>query len=129
MRELLRQNHQESTPHSSVHVSAHGIHGQQHVRQESSSVSPTSHFTHPQPLGALTVPNSNTYASQQYKESVDAVSPNGVSVPSLRGAIVAENDRVNKRKRSCFEIRDESIADFINEGLITLECAMSCFNT
>lgn len=129
MRELLHQNHTQSTPHSSVHISPHGIHDQQQVRQESSSASPASQFTHPQPLGPLTVPNSNTYANQQYKESVNAVSPNGVSVPSLRDAIVAENDRVNKRKRSCFEIRDESIADFINEGLITLECAMSCFNT
>lgn len=34
-----------------------------------------------------------------------------------------------KRKRSCFEISESSVAGFIDKGLITTDCAISCFRT
>ncbi|KAL4896517.1 hypothetical protein BDV59DRAFT_170884 [Aspergillus ambiguus] len=37
--------------------------------------------------------------------------------------------RSGKRKRSGFEVRCDPISDFITEGLMTMEYAMSCFRT
>ncbi|KAJ5157401.1 uncharacterized protein N7482_008501, partial [Penicillium canariense] len=63
-----------------------------------------------------------------YSSSVLDVSPNQISVHSLYEPPRVEH-RPHKKRRSCFEIRDEAVADFIDKGLITLECAISCFNT
>lgn len=60
--------------------------------------------------------------------SIPTLSPNETSAQPLyvSNQIIT---RPPKRKRSGFEIRDEPIADFIDKGLISLECAVSYFNT
>ncbi|KAJ5257129.1 hypothetical protein N7478_013233 [Penicillium angulare] len=68
--------------------------------------------------------------SNDHPRSVSVISPTGISaVPSTYQPSSPDSFRPNKRKRSCFEIRDDSITDFIEKGLITPECAIACFNT
>ncbi|KAJ5585136.1 uncharacterized protein N7459_004936 [Penicillium hispanicum] len=99
--------------------------------QGSTCTSSRSQFAHPQKaLGPLPVPESTQVPNgRQYQGSVPLLSPNEASVPFLYDASNSGNPRPNKRKRSCFEIRDEAVADFIDKGLISLEFAFSCFNT
>jgi hypothetical protein len=61
--------------------------------------------------------------------SLPTLSPNEMPVQALYQPSNQIITRPPKRKRSGFEIRDEPIADFIDKGLITLECAVSYFNT
>ncbi|KAJ5760588.1 transcriptional regulator family: Fungal Specific TF [Penicillium odoratum] len=118
----------------------HGIDSPQLYHQgdirRGSACTSASQFTHPHQqdgVGALTVhPSSAEYmdGSHHYQRSVSDVSPNGITtVAPMYEPSNEDNFRPNKRKRSCFEIREESIADFIDKGLITPECAVSCFNT
>ncbi|KAJ5993061.1 hypothetical protein N7451_008785 [Penicillium sp. IBT 35674x] len=139
MQALVNQTHADPSPrfqdqdfHSpqQLHVQA------DQPRRGSACTSSCSQFTHPhQPEGpgALTVhPGSADYmnSSQSYQRSIPDVSPNGVTtVAPMYRPSNGDNFRPKKRKRSCFEIREESIADFIDKGLITPDCAVSCFNT
>lgn len=62
-------------------------------------------------------------------ESIPALSPNETSAQSPYGNSNQIITQPLKRKRSRFEIRDGPIADFIDKGLITLDYAVSYFNT
>lgn len=140
MRELLQQNRSQPTPKSQLTQSpTHlGDQQQQQVHRESAGGSSGSHYAHLQDhpqdeLLNIPVTNSAGYAnSHRYQRSMPAsiptLSPNETSAQPLyqSNQIIT---RPPKRKRSGFEIRDESIADFIDKGLISLECAVSYFNT
>ncbi|KAJ5536982.1 hypothetical protein N7513_010168, partial [Penicillium frequentans] len=139
MQALVNQNHADPSPrfqgqdfHSpqQLHVQA------DQPRRGSACTSSCSQFAHPhQPEdpGALTVhPGSAEFmnSSQSYPRSIPDISPNGVTtVAPLYTPSNGDNFRPKKRKRSCFEMREESIADFIDKGLITPDGAVSCFNT
>ncbi|KAJ5140353.1 transcriptional regulator family: Fungal Specific TF [Penicillium atrosanguineum] len=104
---------------------------QQQARRGSACTSSYSHHAPPQENAVtLTIVESNGYVNgQEYQRSLPELSPNGVSGQSAYEPSHADNSRSLKRKRSCFEIRGETVADFIDKGLITPECAYSCFNT
>ncbi|KAJ5085403.1 transcriptional regulator family: Fungal Specific TF [Penicillium argentinense] len=69
----------------------------------------------------------NEQNENSYRRSVPSLSsPHQISTHSQSEAPVISR---LKRKRSCFEIREDSVADFIDKGLISLECAASCFDT
>ncbi|KAJ5480051.1 transcriptional regulator family: Fungal Specific TF [Penicillium desertorum] len=139
MRELLKQSRSQPSPKSQpTHSPNQHCDRQQQVRHESACASSGSHYPHPQhhpqdEFSSVPVPSSARYANgHQYQRSmpgsIPALSPNETSARP----IYASNriiTRPPKRKRSGFEIRDEPITDFIDKGLITLECAVSYFNT
>lgn len=132
MRELLQRAGASPTINSQ-HLSPRQIREQpQQTCGDSACASSCSQSTHGQDnSGALIANHSTVYTnggSHPYPRSVPDVSPNTIPVHPLYGSPPAE-PRALKRKRSCFEIRDEAVADFIDKGLITLECAISCFNT
>ncbi|KAJ5681158.1 hypothetical protein N7536_012297 [Penicillium majusculum] len=139
MRELLQQSRSQPTPKSQLTQSpTHPRDQQQHVRRESAGGSSGLHYPHPEDhpqdeFPNIPVTNSAGYAnSHRYQRSIPAsiptLSPNESSAQPLyvSNQIIT---RPPKRKRSGFEIRDEPIADFIDKGLISLECAVSYFNT
>lgn len=71
----------------------------------------------------------NTHTGNSYPRSKpDLSSPHEISVQPRYEAPIGELSSL-KRKRSCFEISEDSVADFIDKGLITIECAVSCFDT
>ncbi|KAJ5367728.1 hypothetical protein N7541_001669 [Penicillium brevicompactum] len=137
MRELLQQNRAQSTPKSSqlAHSPSH-LRGRQPLCHESACGSSVSQFPHtqdrPQEYGDVSATDPGYTDGHQFQRSMPAsmptVSPNELATQS----VYASNHIVTrppKRKRSGFEIRDEPIADFIDKGLITFECALSYFNT
>ncbi|KAJ5911406.1 transcriptional regulator family: Fungal Specific TF [Penicillium subrubescens] len=132
MRELLQRACASPTMNSQ-HMSPRQTREQpKQGRGDSACPSSCSQPSHcPDNSGAL-IPNNTGYANgashTTYPRSVPDLSPTSVSVHPLYGSPQAER-RGHKRKRSCFEIRDEAVADFIDKGLITLDCAISCFNT
>jgi hypothetical protein len=141
MRELLQQSNSHSTPKSQV---THSPTRDRHlVRRESACGSSCPHYPHPQDhpqecLANMPVTASAGYTNghttgHQYQSSMPGsmptLSPNEIPVQSLYQASNQIITRPPKRKRCGFEIRDEPIADFIDKGLITLECAVSYFNT
>ncbi|KOS48286.1 hypothetical protein ACN38_g687 [Penicillium nordicum] len=138
IRELLQHSRPQPTPKPQPTQSPTHLGDQQHIRREGDGGSSGFHYPHPQdpPQGEFTnipVTNSAGYAnSHRYQRSmppsIPTLSPNDTSAQPL----YASNhiiDRPPKRKRSGFEIREEPIADFIDKGLISLECAVSYFNT
>lgn len=137
MRELLQQNRAQSTPKSSqlAHSPSH-LRGRQPLCHESTCGSSVSQYPHtqdrPQEYGDVSATDPGYTDGHQFQRSMPAsmptVSPNELATQS----VYASNHIVTrppKRKRSGFEIRDEPIADFIDKGLITFECALSYFNT
>ncbi|KAJ6118167.1 transcriptional regulator family: Fungal Specific TF [Penicillium samsonianum] len=139
MRELLQQSRSQPTPKSQLtHSPSHLRDRQQQVAHESARGSSGSHYPHSQDNPQDGFPNIPVASSvgytngHQYQRSMPgsmpALSPNETSAQPLYASnrIIT---RPPKRKRSGFEIRDEPIADFIDKGLITLECAMSYFHT
>lgn len=129
MRELLQQAQAGSISHPQELNSPQRHRDQpETVRRASASVSSCTH-QHENP-DILTVQGSTGYANgHPYHGTLLVASPNEVSTRSHYEPSNAENMRPLKRKRSCFEIRDDAIADFIDKGLITAECAVSCFNS
>jgi hypothetical protein len=70
-----------------------------------------------------------THTGNSYPRSrPDLSSPHEISVQPRYEAPISELSSL-KRKRSCFEISEDSVADFIDKGLITIDCAVSCFDT
>ncbi|CDM31528.1 transcriptional regulator family: Fungal Specific TF [Penicillium roqueforti] len=136
MRELFQQSRSQPTPKSQLtHSPSHLCDRQQDVPRESACGSRFPHSQdHPEGLFPhIPVTGSARYTNcHQYQRSmsgtIQTLSPNETSTqpPYARSQIIT---RPPKRKRSGFEIRDEPIADFIDKGLITLECAVSYFNT
>lgn len=132
MRELLQRTCASPTINSQL-MSPRQIREQpKQGRGDSACFSSCSQSAHcPDNSGAL-IPNNtghtNGASNTTYPRSVPDISPSSVPVHPLYGSPQVER-RGHKRKRSCFEIRDEAVADFIDKGLITLECAISCFNT
>ncbi|KAK4868385.1 hypothetical protein LT330_007107 [Penicillium expansum] len=137
MRELLQQGCSQPTPKSRpTHSPSHLRDRQQQVYHESACGSSDSHYPrsqdHPQDVfPSIPLTNSVGYAHGHQRSmpgSIPALSPNETSARPLCASsqIIA---RPPKRKRSGFEIRDEPIADFIDKQLISLECAVSYFNT
>ncbi|CAI7630039.1 unnamed protein product [Penicillium glandicola] len=139
MRELLQQSRSQQTPKSQLtHSPSHLRERQQQVRRESACGSsgsryPHSHDHHQDEFPNIPTTRSVAYTNnRQYQSSmpgsIPAISPNETSArpPYPSNQIIT---RPSKRKRSGFEIRDEPITDFIDKGLISLECAMSYFNT
>ncbi|KAJ5679073.1 transcriptional regulator family: Fungal Specific TF [Penicillium macrosclerotiorum] len=130
MRDLLQKHH------ASPSVSSHNISPRQirdHPRRTSACSSLCSQFSRPpNHVSAVAISDPARYLNGDnptYQQSVPGVSPNQISVSSIYEPSNGNILRPSKRKRSCFEIRDESIADFIEKGLITLDCAVSFFNT
>ncbi|OQE03012.1 hypothetical protein PENVUL_c036G01024 [Penicillium vulpinum] len=134
---LLQQSRSQPTPKSQLTHSPSHLRDRQHrVRHESACGS--SHYPHSQDHSQEGFPNIPATSSagytngQQYQRSIPgsipAMSPNETSAQALYASkqIIT---RPLKRKRSRFEIREDPITDFINKGLITLECAVSYFNT
>ncbi|KAJ5672253.1 hypothetical protein N7507_001380 [Penicillium longicatenatum] len=139
MQALVNQNHIISSPRfqeQGLH-SPQQSHGQvDEPRRGSACTSSCSQFAHThqqEGRGALTVhagSANHMNTSNSYQRSIPDVSPNGATtVAPMYTPSNEDNFRPKKRKRSCFEIREESIADFIDKGLITPESAVSCFNT
>ena len=139
MREFLQQSRSQPTPKSQLtHSPSHLCDRQHQVPHESACGSSTSHFPHSRDhpedgFSSIPVTGSARYTNcHQYQRSlpgsIQTLSPNDTSTQPLytRSQIIT---RPPKRKRSGFEVRDEPIADFIDKGLITLECAVSYFNT
>lgn len=132
IRQLLEQSRSYSAIHSQPTSSPQQhMEQQQDVRRGSACTSSRSQHAQTQEnIGALTLPNSTGYVNgQQYQRSLPELSPEGISVQSIYEPSQGDNSRSLKRKRSCFEVRGEAVADFIENGLITPECAYSCFNT
>lgn len=132
MRELLQRvtapsafNTQEMSPQN---IRDHPS----NTRQDSSCPSSCSQPAHCPNNSGILVPNGNpgytNGAIHPYPRSVPDATPNQLSSYSLYDSPHTER-RIPKRKRSCFEIRDDAVADFIDKKLITLDCAISCFNT
>ncbi|KAJ5648079.1 transcriptional regulator family: Fungal Specific TF [Penicillium lividum] len=136
MQALINQHHlNRNTGFQDQGLDSPQLYDQGDTRRGSACTA-ASQFTHlhqQDGLGALIVhPSPAEYmsGSNHYQRSMPDVSPNGITtVASMHEPSNEDNFRPNKRKRSCFEIREESIADFIEKGLITSECAVSCFNT
>ncbi|KAJ5364273.1 uncharacterized protein N7496_009986 [Penicillium cataractarum] len=132
MRELLQRTCASPTINSQ-HLSPRQIREQpQETCRDSACASSCPQSAHCQDNNGALIPNNGSVytngAGNAYPRSVPDVSPNSIPVHPLYGSPQTE-PRALKRKRSCFEIRDEAVADFIDKGLITLECAISCFNT
>ncbi|KAJ5947173.1 hypothetical protein N7466_000188 [Penicillium verhagenii] len=140
MQALINQNHISPTPQfqeqefESPPPQLHDHEDQ--PRRGSVCTSSCSQFAHPhqqEGTGAITAHQDSTdyiHSSTNYQRSMPTVSPNeSRAVAPIYELPNGEAARPNKRKRSCFEIREESIADFIDKGLITPEGAVSCFNT
>ncbi|KAJ5265286.1 hypothetical protein N7524_006304 [Penicillium chrysogenum] len=139
MRELLKHTRSQPSPKSQpTHSPNQHCDRQQQVRHESACASSGSQYPHPQhhpqdEFSSVPVPSSAGYTNghqcqRSMPGSIPALSPNETSARPIFAAdqIIT---RPPKRKRSGFEIRDEPITDFIDKGLITLECAVSYFNT
>ncbi|KAJ5842224.1 hypothetical protein N7534_012054 [Penicillium rubens] len=139
MRELLKHTRSQPSPKSQpTHSPNQHCDRQQQVRHESACASSGSQYPHPQhhpqdEFSSVPVPSSGGYTNghqcqRSMPGSIPALSPNETSARPIFAAdqIIT---RPPKRKRSGFEIRDEPITDFIDKGLITLECAVSYFNT
>ncbi|CAP97172.1 Pc21g22750 [Penicillium rubens Wisconsin 54-1255] len=139
MRELLKHTRSQPSPKSQpTHSPNQHCDRQQQVRHESACASSGSQYPHPQhhpqdEFSSVPVPCSGGYTNghqcqRSMPGSIPALSPNETSARPIFAAdqIIT---RPPKRKRSGFEIRDEPITDFIDKGLITLECAVSYFNT
>ena len=134
MRELLKQTRSTSTSTSQAFSSSPQQRRDRpdHNRRGSACTSSCSQLTtHPEEgFRALTAPKSTGITRDpQYPRELPGVSSNEISVPSLYEPSVEDSFRPNKRKRACFEIRDDAVADFIEKGLISAEYAYSCFNT
>ncbi|CAG8156316.1 unnamed protein product [Penicillium nalgiovense] len=139
MRGLLKQNQSQPSPkfQPTPFPNQHSDR-QQQVRHESACASSGSHYPHPQhhpqdEPSSVPVPSSAGYANGHQHQrsmpgSIPALSPNETSARPIYASSQIIT-RPPKRKRSGFEIRDEPITDFIDKGLITLECAVSYFNT
>lgn len=136
MRELLEQSRAQLSPESRLSHSPSQLRARQQVCHESAcSSSGTQHpppRNHNHDFGAISSMESGYSNGHQYQRSLSAsiptLSPNEVSAQPL----YAPNRVVNrplKRKRSGFEIREDPIADFVDKGLITFDCAVSYFNT
>lgn len=128
MRGLLQQAHTGSEFNFQESSNSHQQRDQQPVHRASAST--RQHESH----GSLVVQNTTRHGNgQAFEVPMSARSPDGLSAHSPYGShyepLNIDNIRPLKRKRSCFEIRDDAIADFIDKGLITPECAVSCFNT
>ncbi|CAG8138860.1 unnamed protein product [Penicillium nalgiovense] len=139
MRGLLKQNRSQPSPKfQPTHFPNQHCDRQQQVRHESACASSGSHYPHPQhhpqdEPSSVPVPSSAGYANGHQHQrsmpgSIPALSPNDTSAQPIHASSQIIT-RPPKRKRSGFEIRDEPITDFIDKGLITLECAVSYFNT
>ncbi|CAG8232259.1 unnamed protein product [Penicillium salamii] len=136
MRELLEQSRAQLSPDSRLTHSPSQLRARQQACHESAcSSSGTQHpppRNHPHDFGAISSLESGYSNGHQYQRSLPAsiptLSPNEISAQPL----YASNRIVNrplKRKRSGFEIREDPIADFVDKGLITFDCAVSYFNT
>ena len=139
MQALVNQSHINPSPRfqeQDLH-SPRQLHGRaDQPRRGSACTSSCSQFAQPHQqdgLGALIAHHGSAdyvNSSQSYQRSIPDVSTNGVTtVAPMYTPSNGDSSQPKKRKRSCFEIREESIADFIDKGLITPECAVSCFNT
>lgn len=144
MRDLLKESHSYSIPESGVTHSP--SQDRQQVCRESACGSSRSHHHHSEVhtqegLSSVPIASPAGYPSHsnnhQYQRpmpgsmpgSRPTLSPNELPVQSVYQASNQIITRPPKRKRSGFEVRDEPIADFIDKGLITLECAVSYFDT
>ncbi|KAJ6183698.1 transcriptional regulator family: Fungal Specific TF [Penicillium mononematosum] len=139
MRELLKQSRSQPSPKTQpTHSPNQHCDRQQQVRHESACASSGSHYPHPQhhsqdEFSSVPIPSSAGYENGHQHQrsmpgSIPALSPNETSARPIYASSQIIT-RPLKRKRSGFEIRDEPITDFIDKGLITLECAVSYFNT
>lgn len=133
---MLQNNRSGPSIHSEENISPQQVPEaqQQEARRGSECTSSCSQITNAEDgVMTLAVPDNAVYLSEQngqpYPRSMPTLSsPHAVSAHSQYEAPIGQLSSL-KRKRSCFEIRDDSVADFIDKGLITVECAVSCFNT
>lgn len=132
MRELLQRTCASPTRYSQQMSPLQTREPQPHIRQDSvcpSSCSQPAHSRdHSDAMIARSRPTYTNGTNNSYPRSVPDMSPNQIPLHPLYESPQADN-RPLKRKRSCFEISDEAVADFIDKGLITLDCAISSFNT
>ncbi|KAJ6136148.1 hypothetical protein N7512_001308, partial [Penicillium capsulatum] len=126
MRQLLQQNAASSVmaSHDTSQQSSHGP--AQETNQESVS---TSCSRHPEDFRVASVSATGcaTCENQQYPTSMQPISTH--ATPVLFYEPANEDHRPRKRRRSCFEIRDEAIVDFIEQGLLMPDIAISSFDT
>lgn len=136
MRNLLQHNRSHSSIHSQESVSPRQVlESQQHeVRGDSGCPSSHSQITLAEDdIVTLAVPDNTAYLNTQTVHSYprsgpDLSSPHEIAVQPRYEASTSEMSSL-KRKRSCFEISEDSVADFIDKGLITMEYAVSYFDT
>ncbi|KAJ5710047.1 transcriptional regulator family: Fungal Specific TF [Penicillium malachiteum] len=134
MQALLVQNRENQSSSPQYSSSPRQLRDRpENIRRGSACNSACSQYAHQEEYGALTIHSGTAeYRNnpQTFDRSIPNGSPNGVSAGhSMYEPSHADNPRPTKRKRSCFEIRDDSVIDFIDKGLISTECAVSCFNT
>ncbi|KAJ5503715.1 transcriptional regulator family: Fungal Specific TF [Penicillium fimorum] len=139
MRDLLQQSRSQNTPKSQLtHSPSYIRDRQQQVHRESPHGSSGSHYPHLQDHSQGVFPNVPITSSvgytdgHQYQRSMPGSIPGHSPNETSAQPPYASNQTITnppKRKRSGFEIRDDPITDFIDKGLITLECAVSYFNT
>lgn len=138
IRQSLRINNLQSQRHSQENVSPRQVaEGQQKDNpSDNSCLSCDSQYTNlnaENEIARLEVPNNMAHMSSQRihsnpdprraaSSSHDTVSHSQYEATSIRSPSL-------KRKRSCFEISESSVAGFIDKGLITTDCAISCFRT
>lgn len=136
MQQLLQQNRSHSSIHSQENVSPREIlETQQHeVCGDSGCPSSCSHVTHAEDdRMTLAIPDNTAYMNIQSQHDYSG-SRAPLSSPHEASSHSQYEVPINgisslKRKRSCFEISEDSVADFIDKGLISPECAVSYFNT
>ncbi|CAG7925097.1 unnamed protein product [Penicillium olsonii] len=134
MHKLLQQSRAQPSPQSQLtHSPTHSRPREQVCHERGCSSGPryqNAQGNH-EGLEAISAIGSGYSDGHQYQGSLPAsiptLSPTDVSAQPLYTA--NQIIRPPKRKRSGFEVRDEPIADFIDKGLITFECAVSYFNT
>lgn len=132
MRELLQRTCASPSTHPQHMSPLQTRERQLRIRQDSVCPSSCSQAAHSQEHSGALIANSHpgytNGTNHSYPRSVPDISPNQIPVHPLCESPQTGN-RALKRKRSCFEIRDDAVVDFVDKGLITLDCAISCFNT
>ncbi|KAJ5215102.1 hypothetical protein N7468_010781 [Penicillium chermesinum] len=128
VRQLLQQGSIAEAPPSQELEPT--IRHREYDHQEISAPVHPMYDSHRGSLGPMTIPETAApLGDSAYSSRVPAISPMQGRIASSYGSSDQLTSRPPKRRRSAFEVREEAVEDFIDTGLITLEDALSHFNT
>lgn len=127
MRHFLQQESSSGLNNSATDLSPKQTQPNALGRDHASGCSP--YIPRPETIEAATVQATpgNVDCSLCQRHSQTEISSQSLYLP--QASCDGQFRRPAKRKRSAFEIREQAVEDFIDKGLITLEFAMSCFET